>query len=222
VWNNQPGPARFALISWKNSQTFPISGHLSLKEALNLRKKFSQQRTLDVIDEDEDKEIPGCGQPQSSRSKRATMVKKSLSYFSDTSSRSVSEDNLYTRFKNFYFYLDCIVSQHKYQNQIFETPKIMDERNVDTFPINMHKTVYWQNSSPLYSRDSDKGDQPGARPGWRIKYTLRWNAILISKGMGMRDQVWTCLVMSLTGIWKKLNIFVKVLLKQKKELELGV
>lgn len=56
---------------------------------------FHFQRTLEVIDEDGDKS--GAGQAQTSRSKRANMVKKALTYFSDKSNRSVSEDNLYTR-----------------------------------------------------------------------------------------------------------------------------
>jgi len=38
--------------------------------------------------------------PSHSRSKRANMVKKALTYFSDKSNRSVSEDNLYTRSEN--------------------------------------------------------------------------------------------------------------------------
>jgi len=40
-------------------------------------------------------------------------------------------------------------------------------------------------------------------------------SILISKGMGMRDQVWTCVEMSLTLVWKKLNIIVKSIVKAK-------
>ncbi len=62
-------------------------------------------RTLDVIDEDRtsgDETSPSSSssqqQQQQHRSKRANMVKKALTYFSDKSNRSVSEDNLFTRY----------------------------------------------------------------------------------------------------------------------------
>ena len=55
-------------------------------------------RTLDVIDEDH---VSGDESTSTStsqhRSKRANMVKKALTYFSDKSNRSMSEDNLFTR-----------------------------------------------------------------------------------------------------------------------------
>ena len=64
-------------------------------------------RTLEVIDEDHmsgDEAEPSSSQPQQQqqqqqqhRAKRANMVKKALTYFSDKSNRSVSEDNLFTR-----------------------------------------------------------------------------------------------------------------------------
>jgi len=71
-------------------------------------------RTLEVIDEDrisgdEEEASPSPSssqqlqqqqqqqQQQQHRSKRANMVKKALTYFSDKSNRSVSEDNLFTR-----------------------------------------------------------------------------------------------------------------------------
>ena len=57
-------------------------------------------RTLDVIDEDRvsgDESVGSEQLKQQHRSKRANMVKKALTYFSDKSNRSVSEDNLFTR-----------------------------------------------------------------------------------------------------------------------------
>jgi len=46
---------------------------------------------------------------------------------------------------------------------------------------------------------TNEGDQPA---DWESKYTLRRHANLVSKFTGkMRDQVWTCLEMSLMGMW---------------------
>jgi len=54
---------------------------------------------------------------------------------------------------------------------------------------------------------ADQSDQPVAIVWWGENYTFCWIAFFTSKGVGMRD-LGTCLEISLTEVWKKLNIFI--------------
>jgi len=79
---------------------------------------------------------------------------------------------------------------------------------------NQYWTVYWKNGSPLCLRGSDQSrDQWGwstSGTNWLKDLVYQWwNAILISIGVVMRDQMWTYLKMSLTEMWKNQTLLLK-------------
>jgi len=86
-----------------------------------------------------------------------------------------------------------------------------------TFPIKKRiNTEPFVNRKPaLYVGEAqirvgtNEGDQPVAQVDWRIEYTWHRNAISISKGVEMRDQVWASIEMSLVEMWKNQSLTFK-------------
>jgi len=56
---------------------------------------------------------------------------------------------------------------------------------------------------------------------WEMEYTMRRNAILMQKGVGMKDQSSTYLEMSFTG-FININVKISSKVKERKKLELRI
>ena len=102
---NDPSFSDYPMASTAADETTNAISRMTLtqipEDAITASKmEPTSPRTLDVIDEDRvsgDESVGSEQLKQQHRSKRANMVKKALTYFSDKSNRSVSEDNLFTR-----------------------------------------------------------------------------------------------------------------------------
>jgi len=108
-----------------------------------------------------------------------------------------------------------------WRESVWELDESACENPMMTFPFEKRINTELFIDRPRVREGTNECDQPVALTGWRNECILGNEAILISKCVGMRDQVWTCLEMSLTGMWKKLNIVVKMSSMQNKEKSLN-
>jgi len=87
------------------------------------------------------------------------------------------------------------------------------------FPIKkiINTELLIERTAALYLRESQirvgtsEGDQTIELVESWNECTMRWNVMWISKVVAIRDQVSTCLEMSLAGLWNKQSIVLKIL-----------
>jgi len=95
------------------------------------------------------------------------------------------------------------------------------ENPVMTFPIKKRNNTIQQQPFVKQRVGSElwpiKVISQVALADWTLMSTLQWSAFFISKGLGMRDQLWACFEISLNGMWKKLYIVLKTSSKWKKK-----